>query len=65
MKLDLKVGEWYSNKYLKELLQNTYLKEGISKTAKASDIALFYKVKDKQIREMGVQVNGKLIISKI
>lgn len=63
--MDLKIGEWYSNKQIKDKLQKYYLLNGINKIAKASDISLFYSVKDKQIREFGVQINGKLIISKI
>mgnify|MGYP003445991036 FL=1 len=63
--MDLKIGEWYSNKQIKDKLQKYYLLNGINKIAKASDINLFYSVKDKQIREFGVQINGKLIISKI
>lgn len=63
--MDLKIGEWYSNKQIKEKLQKYYLISGINKIAKASDINLFYEVKDKQIREFGVQINGKLIIKKV
>lgn len=63
--MDLKIGEWYSNKQIKDKLQKYYLLNGIDKIAKASDINLFYSVKDKQIREFGVQINGKLIIKKV
>lgn len=60
--LGLEVGEWYSSKQIKEKLQIIYKNKGIDKNAMASDIILFYKVKESTQRKDGVMTKGYKVI---
>ena len=46
---DLKLKETYSLKSIKEYLANLYIRLGINKTAKASDLEYYYEVKEKLV----------------
>lgn len=65
IKINVRVGEWYSNKKLKQIMKQSFLDVNIKTSAKASSICEYYEVRDKQVRVMGVQTDGKLIIKRI
>lgn len=60
--LKFKPGDWYSNEDLKKKLQDAYNKVDFNIQASASDICSFYNAKRQQQRELGIQINGYLII---
>lgn len=61
-RLNLISGSWYSNKRLKIMLNNTYINLNIDKSAKASDITLYYNAVKRQQRNGLEQVNGYYIL---
>lgn len=63
LELNLEIGQWYSNEFLKNELINTFLKNKIYKEVKVSDIELFYKVRKLSKRIGGVVKSGYLIES--
>lgn len=63
LELNLEVGQWYSNEFLKNELLNVFVKYKIGKEVKVSDIELFYKVKKLSKRVNGVVKSGYLIES--
>jgi len=62
--LNLKTDKWYSNPDLKNRIKKAYDSLGITKTATASDIELYYKSNISQRRIDGVRKHGFLIESK-
>jgi hypothetical protein len=60
--LDLKTGQFYSLKEIKLFIQNVYIKLGISKKAKASDLNNWYNILKKYKRRNGSLENGLTII---
>lgn len=60
--LKFKPGDWYSNEDLRKKLQNAYNKVDFKVSVNASDICSFYNAKRQQQRELGVQINGYLIL---
>lgn len=63
LELNLEIGQWYSNEFLKNKLLNTFTECKISKEVKVSDIELFYKVKKLSKRINGVVKSGYIIES--
>lgn len=60
--LDLAFTDWIDNTELKEKLAIAYKNAGITKTAVASDVQLFYESKAAQKRVDGIQINGYKLI---
>ena len=60
--LDLKTGQFYSLKEIKLFIQNVYIKLGISKKAKATDLNNWYNILKKYKRRNGSLENGLTII---
>lgn len=63
LELNLEVGKWYSNEFLKNELLNVFLKYRIGKEVKVSDVEFFYKVKKLSKRVNGVVKSGYIIES--
>lgn len=61
--LDLAFTDWIDNTELKEKLAVAYKNAGITKTAVASDVQLFYESKPAQKRVEGIQKNGYKLIN--
>lgn len=61
---DITLGDWYSSKDLKNMLQKAYDLIDLG-TAKATDIEKYFIVKKSQKRVNGKQENGYTIISKL
>jgi hypothetical protein len=62
--LNLEIGKWYSNTHLKSKIQEAYNSLGITDTAKATDISLYYLVKSSMKTTKKGRMNGYLIESK-
>ena len=63
LELNLEIGQWYSNEFLKNELVNAFVEYKVGKEVKVSDIELFYKVRKLSKRINGVVKSGYLIES--
>lgn len=60
-----KVGNFYTNAYIKETLQEIYNKKGLNRKAKATDLYEFFEVETSSKRENFIKVFGLIIKSKL